>query len=234
MASRWFSPGTSVFSTNKTDRHDITEILLKMALNTITLTIYYNYKIVYIYVLAMRKIASLLSLDGKHDTCCCPNNRLIHVRNIEREITNGQTRYTGNTGYTRHSSKTKNPTPETKKMSNTDPTKNRGWTRVLSKGKQFLPHIRQTQTTEIRHNRWQTWNKIFPRLLHNSITQRTMNKFIEVEHGVGKRIYKTAFCISAIQIFIALIKSKRSLSVNLIHWYMYQQYKYRHNICGYI
>jgi hypothetical protein len=26
---QWFSPGTSVSSTNKTDRHDITEILLK-------------------------------------------------------------------------------------------------------------------------------------------------------------------------------------------------------------
>ena len=29
---RWFSPGTPVSSTNKTDRHDITEILLKAAL----------------------------------------------------------------------------------------------------------------------------------------------------------------------------------------------------------
>ena len=32
---QWFSPGTLVYSTNKTDRHDITEILLKVALNTI-------------------------------------------------------------------------------------------------------------------------------------------------------------------------------------------------------
>jgi len=32
----WFSSGTSVSSTNKTDRHDITEILLKVVLNTIT------------------------------------------------------------------------------------------------------------------------------------------------------------------------------------------------------
>ena len=31
----WFSPGTPMSSTNKTDRHDITEILLKVALNTI-------------------------------------------------------------------------------------------------------------------------------------------------------------------------------------------------------
>jgi hypothetical protein len=35
---RWFSPGTPVSSTNKTDRHDITEILCKMALNTIKQT----------------------------------------------------------------------------------------------------------------------------------------------------------------------------------------------------
>jgi hypothetical protein len=37
-AYRWFSPGTSVSSTNKTDRHDITEILLKVVLNTTALT----------------------------------------------------------------------------------------------------------------------------------------------------------------------------------------------------
>ena len=36
-AGRWFSPGTLVSSTNKTDCHDITEILLKVALNTINL-----------------------------------------------------------------------------------------------------------------------------------------------------------------------------------------------------
>ena len=36
---RWFSPGTLVSFTNKTDRHDITEILLKVALNTIILTL---------------------------------------------------------------------------------------------------------------------------------------------------------------------------------------------------
>ena len=31
---RWFSPGTSATSTTKTGRHDIAEILLKVALNT--------------------------------------------------------------------------------------------------------------------------------------------------------------------------------------------------------
>jgi hypothetical protein len=37
-AGRWFSPGTPVFSTNKSDRNNITEILLKVALNTKTLS----------------------------------------------------------------------------------------------------------------------------------------------------------------------------------------------------
>jgi hypothetical protein len=31
---RWFSPGTPASSTTKTGRHDIAEILLKVALNT--------------------------------------------------------------------------------------------------------------------------------------------------------------------------------------------------------
>jgi hypothetical protein len=33
---QWFSPGIQVSFTNKTDRHDITEILLKVVLNTKT------------------------------------------------------------------------------------------------------------------------------------------------------------------------------------------------------
>jgi hypothetical protein len=36
---RWFSTGTPVSSTYKTNRHDITEILLKVALNNIILTL---------------------------------------------------------------------------------------------------------------------------------------------------------------------------------------------------
>ena len=36
---RWFSSGTPVSSINKTGHHDITEMLLKVALNTITLTL---------------------------------------------------------------------------------------------------------------------------------------------------------------------------------------------------
>jgi hypothetical protein len=36
-AGQWFSMGAPVSSTNKTDHHDITEILLKVVLNTIAL-----------------------------------------------------------------------------------------------------------------------------------------------------------------------------------------------------
>ena len=36
VTGRWFSMGTLVSSTNKTDRHDIAEIVLKVELNTIT------------------------------------------------------------------------------------------------------------------------------------------------------------------------------------------------------
>jgi hypothetical protein len=37
-AGQWFSPGSPVSFTNKNDLHNITEILLKMAFNTINLT----------------------------------------------------------------------------------------------------------------------------------------------------------------------------------------------------
>ena len=44
--SLWFSLGPTISSTNKTDRHDITEILLKVVLDTINQTnqrIYYDF-----------------------------------------------------------------------------------------------------------------------------------------------------------------------------------------------
>ena len=45
---RWFSPGTPVSPTNKTDRHNVTDILLKVTLNTINQTkpsnMYVQYK----------------------------------------------------------------------------------------------------------------------------------------------------------------------------------------------
>ena len=38
MVVQWFSLDTPISPTNKTDFHDITEILLKVGLNTLTLT----------------------------------------------------------------------------------------------------------------------------------------------------------------------------------------------------
>ena len=48
----WFSPDTPVSSTNKTDRHDITEILLKLALSTITP----NHSIDFKYALSLCRV----------------------------------------------------------------------------------------------------------------------------------------------------------------------------------
>ena len=53
VTGRWFSLGTPDFFTNKTDRHDITDILLKMALNTITQTKPNVYKNIYDFVVLL-------------------------------------------------------------------------------------------------------------------------------------------------------------------------------------
>jgi hypothetical protein len=46
---RWFSPGTPASSTTKTGRHDIAEILLKVALNTINQSNQTRKRLVYYY-----------------------------------------------------------------------------------------------------------------------------------------------------------------------------------------
>jgi hypothetical protein len=81
----WFSLGTSVSSTDKTDRHDITEILLKVALNTINLN--QNHDVIMclmsrrplmssIKVSPLILIISLFKIKGKMSKlllffCCC-------------------------------------------------------------------------------------------------------------------------------------------------------------------
>jgi hypothetical protein len=60
-ASRWLSSGTPVSSTNKSDRYDIAEILLKVALNTTTITLVSSLRLVilmalYIYNLFLQKL----------------------------------------------------------------------------------------------------------------------------------------------------------------------------------
>jgi hypothetical protein len=52
-ADRWFSEDTPVSSTNKNDYHDIAEILLKVASNTITLYFYLICKVFIVTVFTL-------------------------------------------------------------------------------------------------------------------------------------------------------------------------------------
>jgi hypothetical protein len=73
-AGWWFSPGTPVSSTNKTDCHDIAEILIKVALITITLTpITSVFSNVYLYI----RNKTLLSVDIK-----TANNIRVHHNHL--------------------------------------------------------------------------------------------------------------------------------------------------------
>jgi len=59
-----FSPGTPVSSTNKTDRHNITEILLKVALSSIKQTyITHKLKWTYFYLYGHKKQKTLYNTD---------------------------------------------------------------------------------------------------------------------------------------------------------------------------
>ena len=62
-AGRWFSPGTLVSFTNKTDRHDITELLLKVALNTITLTLTCRSASTLVYLQQMWTVVFLFTIS---------------------------------------------------------------------------------------------------------------------------------------------------------------------------
>ena len=62
VTDRWFSPDPMVSSTNKTDRHDITEILLKVALNTIKQKKQTSYPRLW-----DSPVISLIYLSGSHD-----------------------------------------------------------------------------------------------------------------------------------------------------------------------
>jgi hypothetical protein len=61
----WFSSATPFFSTNKIDYHDITEILLKATLNTITLTLYqlwFRVKLIAVNLVQEENLVHLLQL----------------------------------------------------------------------------------------------------------------------------------------------------------------------------
>ena len=79
MIGRWFSPGTLVSSTNKTDRHDITEILLKVMLNTI-----YHQPPSNKFVVSEKKTFHWYSLKVLCQTMSCNGGHvefLIHTKN---------------------------------------------------------------------------------------------------------------------------------------------------------
>ena len=67
MAGRWFPPGTLISSTNKTDLHHITELLLKVALNKITLTLMVCHWFGFITVLIVESISIIIN------TCLLPD-----------------------------------------------------------------------------------------------------------------------------------------------------------------
>jgi hypothetical protein len=90
---RWFSPGTPAFSTTKTGRHDIAEILLKVALNTINLNqsikklvILYNFakvSLTNIYLCCISKTKHykvvFKTLNTKSVTNYCTNIKLNYI-----------------------------------------------------------------------------------------------------------------------------------------------------------
>jgi hypothetical protein len=73
VASRWFSPGSPVSSTNKTDRHYITEteIVMTVALNTVTLTLSFTWIILVsvMIFLQVKKKSSPIYLGPKNLLC---------------------------------------------------------------------------------------------------------------------------------------------------------------------
>ena len=62
----WFSPSTPISSTNKTDSHDITEILLKVSLSIINQTLIYLITVSYIEVIFGKVPLMTLVLFGRN------------------------------------------------------------------------------------------------------------------------------------------------------------------------
>ena len=84
MAGRWFSPGTPVSPTYKTYRHDITEILLKVVLNTINLPII-DKTVDYVYsVYHITRVSYSHSTESRNNTQFY--NLCIYDRPVEHYI----------------------------------------------------------------------------------------------------------------------------------------------------
>jgi hypothetical protein len=63
LVNGWFSQGTPLSCINKTDGYDITEILLKMVLKTITLILCYDVTVNALFENLM--VANAILLEGK-------------------------------------------------------------------------------------------------------------------------------------------------------------------------
>ena len=154
MTGQWFSLGPLVSSTNKTDCHNITGILLKVALNTINPNPIHTFES---RIFVLMKSVCMFSSVHQNITYVTPRGEVpphgeqinVMLEKAEGTVKNWQSRDTGNNWHTRHRAKTNKTqkhsiAQKAKKTSNTDPTKNQGWNKVLEKGKQFLLLIRHT------------------------------------------------------------------------------------------
>jgi hypothetical protein len=82
VAGQWFSPGIPLSFRNKTDRHNITEILLKVVLNTITLALtpfkfydaYYIFLIVQSFLHVLNILYNTLDWIGKFSCILQPGH----------------------------------------------------------------------------------------------------------------------------------------------------------------
>ena len=81
MIGRWFSPGTPVSSTNKIDHHDITEIFLKVALNTINQTKPSSRIVVKSCTLIAKRLESQINLKK-----ICEQVNQGHIQNINNRV----------------------------------------------------------------------------------------------------------------------------------------------------
>ena len=78
MAGRWFSPGTPVSSNDKIDRHYITGILLKVALNTLTVTLdYFIFNIPLLFQYKLKKGQSIMDNLEAWSTLGTPSSPVL-------------------------------------------------------------------------------------------------------------------------------------------------------------
>jgi hypothetical protein len=90
VTGQWFSPGPPVSSTNKTECHDINEILLKVALNTIKQTFYTandkfkRTKIVNLFINSIFFTASNKIKDKKFNLFKSQTDQNIHKNQLKK------------------------------------------------------------------------------------------------------------------------------------------------------